>query len=223
MQKIIRSLGSETEFLKEIYDGIHSIAVNAHKNNQTFRLCLSGGNSVKKVLEYLTTREIKTDFWEIWMVDERCVPQNHEESNSKLIRDTFLIPLKGSDHQFHPMIYPSPIESNLMDYRDSIQKISYFDLCLLGIGNDGHVASLFPNLEEERWFTDEEVFTISNSPKLPSHRMTLTMKRINLSNYIYGVALGPDKKELLERINTSSNLPVHHLKAKIETKLFFHY
>lgn len=146
----------------------------------------------------------------VYFADERVVPLEHAESNYKLAMDTLFshVPIPAS--QVHPI--DVSLLDDLEELADSYEKelihefaqkdaarFPVFDLILLGMGPDGHTASLFPGhellAEEDRW-----IAYIEDSPKPPSKRITFTFPVINHAARVAFVATGENKKNVLREV-----------------------
>ncbi|THW70723.1 6-phosphogluconolactonase [Aureobasidium pullulans] len=186
----------------------------------TFRVAVSGGSLPKTLAQALLSKgdgspNDTVDFnkWEIFFADERCVPLDHEDSNYKLLKDELLN--KIDKEQFgEPKVYP--IEEKYLDdaqecadqyekqlvsvfaARDSV-KLPLFDLILLGCGPDGHTCSLFPEHPLLRE-TDAWVLSISDSPKPPPKRITLSLPVVLHGAKIAFIATGAGKRDIFKSI-----------------------
>ncbi|XP_027109988.1 probable 6-phosphogluconolactonase 4, chloroplastic [Coffea arabica] len=191
----------------------------------SFNVVLSGGTLID-TMRYLTQAPHKESVdwskWSIFWLDERVVPLDHKDSNYKLAYDGFLSKVSIPGGQIFPINDKKSPEGAAEDYealhRDLVERkilplsdatgFPKFDLMLLGMGPDGHVASLFPNHpqrnEEERWVT-----FITNSPKPPPPRITYTFPVINSSSEIAMVVTGAELATAVKDVlgNPNSNLP----------------
>lgn len=192
----------------------------AIERHGAFRVAVSGGSLPKTLAQALLAKsngapEDTVDFskWEIFFADERCVPLDHEDSNYKLLKDELLDKIPAQEVG-EPKVYP--IEEKYLDdaqemadqyektlvnsfaARDSV-KLPLFDLLLLGCGPDGHTCSLFPEHPLLRE-TDAWVLSISDSPKPPPKRITLSLPVVCHGAKVAFVATGGGKKDILKKI-----------------------
>jgi 6-phosphogluconolactonase len=147
----------------------------------------------------------------VFYADERVVPLDHEDSNHKLAQDTLFSKVPIPSENVHPIDYEA-LHDDLEELADAYEKelirefaqrdsarFPIFDLVLLGVGPDGHTASLFPAhallSESDRW-----VAYVEDSPKPPPRRVTLTLPVINHAARVAFVASGAGKAHVLREI-----------------------
>jgi len=163
---------------------------------------------VKVQFAAFTIFQKKLDWSRIYVTlsDERCVPADHQQSNQKLIRDN-LIKGNAQTLAFLPLE-----EGNFCDKTP-------FACSLLGMGNDGHFASLFPDSPElkEGLVSQKEVIEVS-TPSSPFDRVSMTLNLIVKSNEILLLVFGEDKLKVLEN---PSGLPVEELLSRFPVKIIW--
>jgi 6-phosphogluconolactonase len=189
---------------------------NALDRHGVFRVGVSGGSLPKvlgkALLEVEDARKVQFDKWEVFFADERAVPLDHEDSNYKLVKEEILDKIPAELGK--PTVYPIDVKYlddiqemadqyektlvNVFAARDSV-KLPMFDLLLLGCGPDGHTCSLFPGSpllrENSAW-----VLPISDSPKPPPKRITLSLPVASHGIKIGFVATGASKKDIMKQI-----------------------
>lgn len=180
------------EIARTIAVTLAAAAKDAVAQRGSAHLVLAGGTTPLRAYELLGPL---LDDWRgvhLWYGDERCVPLNNPDSNHGQALERLRVPGAA----FHPM--PSelgPFEG-AREYEAEIGD-TVFDLVLLGLGQDGHTASLFPGhplLE-----STEHVAGIDDAPKPPPQRITLTLPSLNSARCIVLAAAGADKADALRR------------------------
>jgi len=193
---------------------VSEAAQNAIADKGAFAIALSGGSLVKILGALANDPLMDWSKWHVFWADERLVPLTDSDSNYKGADDEFIS--KTSIPKSH--VYPINADLSVADaaaaYEDVIRKVASagamresangvpsFDLILLGMGPDGHCASLFP--EHELLAEDTKlVAAISDSPKPPPERITLTMPVLNAAKKVAFVASGGGKAPMLKRVMT---------------------
>lgn len=179
---------------------IHS-AKQAIQQRGFFAVALSGGSTPKAIYQKLIlSKEIDWSKIFLFWGDERSVPPTSSESNYRMAMESFQqVPIPP--HQIFRMHAEENIERNAQDYEEKIKHYlgkQLFDLVMLGMGEDGHTASLFPNTKA---LEVEDRLVVANAvPQLKTHRMTLTFSCINQSKKIAIYALGAAKKERVSQV-----------------------
>ena len=146
--------------------------------------------------------------------DERCVPPDHEESNYRMARESLLDPLEIPGHRVLRMKGEQVPSEAAQRYEVRLGDLFLnrasrrFDLVLLGIGADGHTASLFPGTaaleEQERWVVANEI------PRLGTWRLTLTFKALNAARRVIFLAAGEEKATVIAEAFGGLEHPAPH-------------
>ncbi|KAG9452600.1 hypothetical protein H6P81_005504 [Aristolochia fimbriata] len=217
-----------------VFDGEEELSVSLAKytadlsekftrERGAFTVVLSGGSlikSLRKLVEAPYAESIEWSKWHVFWVDERVVPKDHEDSNYKLAYDGFLSKVPILPGHVYAINDALPAEGAADDYETCLKQLvktsvidtsatgwPKFDLMLLGMGPDGHVASLFPGHplihEKERWVT-----FIKDSPKPPPERITFTFPVINASANIALVITGEGKAGPVSKALGSDQSPI---------------
>ena len=196
-----------------------SISERALAARGRFVICLAGGSTPRGVYELLTTQEYTSQIdWNnayIFWGDERSVPPESVDSNARMARETLLnhVPVPVNHiYRIHGELPPvqaaEQYDRTLRDFfrnRMSIDK-PRFDLVLLGMGADGHTASLFPGTsalrEQERWVVANHV------PSLNTWRITLTASALNAAANILFLVAGAGKAAMVKSVLEGPDDPV---------------
>ena len=185
-----------------------------------FHLVLTGGT-----LGVLISNSLKAAFnaapemyegLHIWWSDERFVDLDSSERNAAPFHGT----LTNTNIQVHESLAPNTpasIEDAVKNYSDALNGVT-IDLNILGVGPDGHVASLFPgvaDLDDLR-----NIFAITDSPKPPAERISFTMKFINEAREVWIVAAGESKAEAVAKIIEGDlSIPASYVSGQVRTRL----
>jgi len=165
-------------------------------------MAIPGGRSVAEIFEeFKTTALIPWDKIHIFMVDERLVENTSIHSNYRNAYELFLSKLledkKMPAKNIHPFKYDiSANDKGIGQYNEEFKGFQPFDIVILGSGEDGHIAAVFPNhhsIEQE----GDEYFVMHDSPKPPRERMTSTKNMIKNADTAIVLFLGEDKKQAL--------------------------
>lgn len=202
--------------------------INKYAEKQSLvTIALPGGRSVSGIFSNLLEQTITWNKVHIFLIDERLVPLNSEESNYKLIKNKLITPLiisgKLPPENIHPFKYNSKsLDSGLNAYEQELLLISnYFDIILVSAGEDGHIAGLFPN--HETILSSSQFFTkTSTSPKLPAQRMTASRALIERSKSAVILFLGESKRQALTNFDNPT-LSIEQCPAKLINKVHDNY
>ena len=176
------------------------------------RLSLCGGNTPRPIYEALSKEDIDWSNLELTFGDERCVPPEHEDSNFRMAYEALIskVPINESDvirikGELDPNSAAVDCEVELK--KRSPNTMYEHDLLLLGMGEDGHTASLFPETaalnENKRWVIENYI------PQMNCNRITFTYPLINASKRILILVTGEEKKKLVRSIlSGESDFPI---------------
>ena len=187
-----------------------------------FTMALSGGSTPRALYTSLGATSVNKSKWHFFFSDERNVPPDDEQSNLRMARETFLDSIPPADRNVYAWgagagepadtadEYANRIYSHfglatepVDQVRESVE-IPRFDLILLGLGNDGHTASLFPNTAA----LNEERITAANFvPQLNSWRFTMSFPLINNARNIMFLASGSEKAVTLRNVLQGERQP----------------
>ena len=176
-------------------------ARDAIRERGRFRLVLAGGSTPQALYRRLAVSAQNWTRWSLYYGDERCVPFDDPERNSRMVEQTGLAKKAG---RHHPIPTELGGESAAAAYRERVEKALPFDLVLLGMGEDGHTASLFP----DRDWPGQSVFAIDDAPKPPSQRVTLGVSALQNCRAMLVLVTGLSKAPALHAWRNGADLPV---------------
>jgi 6-phosphogluconolactonase len=189
-------------------DFILGQAHNAFGEGNEFRIALSGGNTPVPI--YTRLAAIGHDLpWELTRItfgDERCVPPDDRQSNFRMARETLLVPAAVPEKSVLRMRGEIDPQTAAQEYQDQLdllavqrgEQIYEHDLILLGLGDDGHTASLFPGTAALDETTRRVVANFV--PKLDAWRLTFTLPLINHARHICFLVGAAKNADLIERV-----------------------
>lgn len=230
MKKGIRRFTNYEELSSACADYIQSLSEATLARKQHFSIAFSGGKTPKQMLEYLADKEIQWSKTHIFLADERCVSLSDSLSNFLLIKESLLSKIQIPQENTHP-INPdlSSPEQTAQDYEETIRaffktgNLPVFDLIVLGLGEDGHTASLFP--EDATIGKHSEWVRAIKTPQVAPHvpRITLSMAVISNAAHIVflisGKSKAPKVKEVIYQKN--STLPAALVRPENGTLMFY--
>ncbi len=197
---------------------VANVLERARAERGVAHLGLSGGTTPGLTYELLAKRPEDLSATELWFADERCVGPEDEESNYRLARDSGLAGGAVEDQRVHRMKGELGPSQGAADYATLLSQrlgdggLPTLDLIVLGIGPDGHIASLFPGSPNLRAAEDEICLGVDDSPKPPPERITLTLAVLNAARGCLLLATGPGKADA---INAMLGEPSHHVPASL--------
>jgi 6-phosphogluconolactonase len=205
-----RVLGDVEALSRAAAETLEAAASAAIAARGRFTIALAGGQTPKTLYRVLATElrsRITWASWEIFFGDERCVPPYHPASNYAMVASTLLAQVSVPERQVHRIAGEDPPEEAARDYERELRRLlatgpssPVLDVALLGVGTDGHTASLFPGSsaldERERW-----VLPVVGPPELsPRERITLTLPVLNDAREVYFLCAGSEKRAVVSEI-----------------------
>ena len=200
---------------------VHSIAESAIQKHGRFLVAVSGGSLPSLLFPHLVQIHSHFAQWHVFLADERRVPPSHPDSNFLLIQ-RYLKGLVPSEQLYgldpwdgEGQDVADAYMQRLMDvfaHKESV-RFPVFDCILLGMGPDGHTASLFPHQEDILNESINWVVPVEHSPKPPPKRVTLSLPVINHAHQVFFVVTGSSKKETIKRVLElhDQHLPASHI------------
>ena len=169
-----------------------------------FSIVLAGGSTPKSIYAMLAKQNANWAHWHVFINDDRCLPVNEDERNSKMVHEVWLRHVSIPISQFHAI--PSelgPIEG-AKAYTKTLANVGTFDLVLFGLGEDGHTASLFPNHIVDN---SADVVPVFDSPKPPAERVTMSQNRLNNTHEAIFLVTGAGKQDAVNAWRSGEAIP----------------
>ncbi|NGX60994.1 MAG: 6-phosphogluconolactonase [Chlamydiae bacterium] len=214
--------GDAEETLAFAVENWIEIAEESIQDHSFFAVALSGGSTPKKIFQELVRKKERVDWEHVYLFwsDERNVVPSSEESNYHMaMEEGGLKNLPIPNNQIFRMVAEEDLENNALAYEKLIlEKLGThpFDLVMLGMGDDGHTASLFPHTKA---LSEEHRLVVPNFvPQKNTWRMTFTYTCINRARHISIYVMGAAKSEVLEQVLISPLNPETYPSQKIGTE-----
>ncbi|MCC6889260.1 MAG: 6-phosphogluconolactonase [Hyphomicrobiales bacterium] len=200
------------------------LADRARTGEGRFGVSLAGGSTPRRMYELLAATEGERFPWPRvhWFFgDERFVPHDHPDSNLRMVRDAMVLKAPVPEDRVHPISCSGSPAAAAASYEETLQAFyggkrldptrPLFDVVLLGLGDDGHTASLFPERgeldERQRW-------AVPVIGAMPQPRVTLTYHVLESSRAMVFLVSGAGKREALRRVWRGDDLPASRLRPQ---------
>jgi 6-phosphogluconolactonase len=198
------------EITHVVCERILTLAAQAIHERGQFKLVLAGGKTPEKVYSLLAKSDADWSKWVIYHGDERTLPVDHTDRNSVMAANAWLNHVAIPKSQIFDMPTELGTKESARLYREVIKNAMPFDLVLLGMGEDGHIASLFPDVLHDE---SELIHEIYHSPKPPAERITLSANTLSATHTLLFLITGENKKEAFTRWQAGEKLPVATVSA----------
>lgn len=204
-----------------------STLLQLQDSQETVHLCLTGGRTAKRIYERFAElvpgSGLRPESLHLWWSDDCFVSTTDPDRNALQALSILARTLQLSSAQTHPMPasdgQADPTEAAYAYANDLDGTI--FDICLLGLGPDGHVASVFPGRPQGPDQGSSLVIGVTDSPKPPSERISLTLKAINRSQRVWVLVSGTDKAQAVAgALGGDPQLPAAQVHGQQETLWF---
>jgi 6-phosphogluconolactonase len=204
---------------------ILNAAQSAISESGIFRIVLSGGETPRRIYNALAEYDGSISFWkawEIWFADERCLPANDCQRNSRMAEDIWLRKVPINRDKVYVIQAELDATKAAKLYHEALISVNSFDLTLLGIGTDGHTASLFPG-SATLTQTDQtaNALPVYDAPKEPAERVTLSVSRLNKSKQVIFMAAGEEKKNIINDYMSGVFMPASLIRGITNTSFFY--
>lgn len=170
-------------------------------------MIVPGGNTPARCFALLAEMPLQWGKVHCYPGDERCYEKGHAERNDVMIEANLLSHI--SDVHFYPMPAELGAEQAAEAYRAMIDPIGLFDIAFLGMGEDGHTASLFPG--NEALGQTKSVVAVHGSPKPPADRVSMSLPTIRQARQRVVLTAGASKRAIMARIRAGEPLPVNQV------------
>ncbi len=227
MQPKVNIYQTKEEFAAEFTRKFIKLIEDTIQEKGICNILLSGGRTPNFIYKHLVEKYNNSVKWSnvhFFWGDERCVPSDYPDSNfgeaSKNFLNKISIPLTNVHPivgESHPYLEADRYSTLIHKHFNVTNTIPIFDLIILGLGTDGHIASLFP--DQLDIFNSNRLFEVTSHPDTGQQRITVTGKIINNATNIFFLVSGKDKaeiiKQILNRQEEASKLPVSLIEPEL--------
>lgn len=212
---------SKEQLEKALATQIASDLSSAIQQNGSATLLLSGGSTPSGVYRLLSTFDIDWNQVTIGLVDERFVAADSPFSNYKLLNETI-----AANSAINVVIHPMVVDTD--NYEENLKKCEAVyriftdpDVCLLGMGPDGHTASIFPNdlASEQAIFDEKSLLSNTNAPSEPTQRITFNGPVLRRTKSLYLMITGAQKKDIFDH-SAALDLPIAQFKEALKATYY---
>jgi len=218
MNKSVRIFSSPLELAETFANEMMNMIRVAKEKGNNFSIALSGGNTPKILFSVLSDNFSSSADWShvhLFWGDERCVPPDHPDSNYGMTRQALLQRINIPENNIHRIRGEANPSAESQKYSKEIENntrsrngLPSFDLIILGLGNDGHTASIFPGDEELFW--SKSICAVALHPETQGKRITLTGTVVNNAENVVFLVSGKDKAEIIHKIFEGGELRVRY-------------
>ena len=195
---------SQVEMNEAAISRILIAASAAIKMQGSFLIVLAGGNTPKSIYKALSHAPADWANWHVYYNDDRCLPVDHAERNSKIARDVWLNHVPIPANQIHDIPTELGNIEGAKAYAKTLAGVRMFDLVILGVGEDGHTASLFPKQAIDN---SADAVPVFDAPKPPADRVTMSQNRLNTTHEVMFLVTGAGKQEAVDSWRKGATLP----------------
>ena len=189
------------------FQRIVDAAARAIAQRGQFLIVLAGGNTPRAIYQKLSNAPTDWSRWHIYFGDERCLPADDANRNSMMASNAWLEHVAIPQNQIHVIPAELGASAASLIYAETLHSVADFDLVLLGLGEDGHTASLFPGHYWGVAGSSPNALAVFDAPKLPTQRVTLSAQRLNRTREVLFVIEGETKRDAVARWQAGADLP----------------
>lgn len=175
------------------------------------RIALAGGSTPHRCYEQLSTLPVEWPRVHLYFGDERCLPVGNAERNAEMARQSLLQRIAIPAANVHAIAAERGAVRAAADYGERLRESLPLDIVLLGLGEDGHTASLFPGNPD--LLNNDVAVAVFDSPKPPPERVSLSLATLNAARHKLFLVAGAGKREALQHIAQGEPLPAAQITA----------
>jgi len=202
------SYATPEQVVNAVTSSIATLAARALAARDAFSIVLSGGDTPRPIHTALTLLDTQWRQWHVYFADERCLPRSDVQRNDTAARRAWLDRVPIPPEQIHAIPAEQGPDGAAEAYRQTLAGLGDFDFVMLGLGQDGHTASLFPG-QPSGWEADAaDVLAVHTSPHPPAERVSLSAARLARARSIAVVVTGAGKRGAVARLAANDAIPL---------------
>jgi 6-phosphogluconolactonase len=207
------------QLIFDLRNRIAALAEKSIKDKGIFTVVLAGGSTPKMLYQQLISLQTDWSCWRIYFGDERCLPVGHADRNDTMVKQAWLNHINIPIENIHS-IHADKMQIGAVDYSALVNQVTHFDLVLLGLGEDGHTASLFPHDQSGMLVDSPVAVFIDHAPKPPSQRISLSAQRLGGAEAVWFLATGLSKREALLGWRAGESIPASTINCEKGVDIF---
>jgi len=188
-------------------EAILRVAEASIARRRVFEIVLAGGETPRRVYQRLRAADTDWSAWHVYFGDERCLPVTDPDRNSMMAGRTWLDHVAIPRSQIFPIPAERGAEAASAAYAAIVSGIGLFDLVLLGLGDDGHTASLFPAPARRVYSADAATVAVFDAPKPPPQRVSLSAARLSAARHVIYLISGAAKQQAVNDWQHGAAIP----------------
>ncbi|MEY3651780.1 MAG: hypothetical protein RLZZ351_1145 [Pseudomonadota bacterium] len=202
---------TQDEINQATLNRILAAAQQAIAERGSFSIVLAGGSTPKNVYALLKNAQADWSNWHVYHNDDRCLPVDDSERNSLMARTTWLNHVSIPASQIHDIPAELGNVEGAKAYAKTLAGVPEFDLVLLGLGEDGHTASLFPNQPVDN---SADAVPVFDAPKPPADRITVSQQRLSNTREVIFLVTGAGKQDAVNDWRNGVSIPATLIRPK---------
>ena len=210
-------LSDVRQLAQEAAQSILNAARLALVRRRRFNIVLAGGSTPQAAYQLLVNADTDWSRWQIYFGDERCLPLDHAERNSVMASQSWLKQVAIPATNVHVIPAELGPEQGAAAYSPLIGEVMPFDMVLLGLGEDGHIASLFPGHDHD---ANKPVHGVYGAPKPPAERVSLGFSALNNTQEVLVLVSGKSKQAAVRRWRDGETLPITRIHGQTVTNVY---
>jgi 6-phosphogluconolactonase len=192
-------------------ESVLALADKAIRQRGQFHLVLAGGDTPREIYRGLCAAKTNWSAWHIYFGDERCLPPDDPARNSRMAAEVWLDRVPIPAIQVHVIPGELGATEAACNYAEALRSTGDFDLVLLGLGEDGHTASLFPGHDWGAVPGSPDTLAVLDAPKPPPQRVTLSAARLSRARQVLFLVSGESKHKAMAEWRAGKEIPARSI------------